>query len=77
MSQRHQRLSSRCDVIPVLTVLVGRILHPVRPVAFVRDVGVCGGARGVGDAGFDVVVATLVEASCIYNEVSGHLPQDP
>lgn len=26
----------------ILTVLVGRILHSVRPVTFVRDVGVCG-----------------------------------
>lgn len=52
-----------------LTVLIWRVLHSVRPVAFVRDVGIRVGARRIGNARFDVTAAALIVSSSVHNEM--------
>lgn len=63
------------DPLPPLTVLMGGVVHPVRPVCLICDEGVGAGAGRVGHVHLKVAPSTLVESSSINDEVGRYVPQ--
>lgn len=59
-----------------LTLLVGRVLHAVGPVAQVGDQGVSAAARRVADQRLDVVAAVLSQSASVHGEVGGGLAEN-
>lgn len=62
--------------VPPLTLLVGRVLHAVGPVAQVGDQGVGAAAGRVADQRLDVVASALRESASVHGEVGGGLAEN-
>lgn len=61
--------------MPGLTFFIGSVLYLVGAVTKVTDEGISAVARGVVDAGLNVIATSLGEGSGIHSEVCGGLTE--